>query len=245
MRILVFQHVAVEHPGIFQELWSEGGHILQKIELDEGDQIPDMSSYELLVVMGGPMDVWQEDIHPWLVPEKAAIRRWVTELKRPYLGICLGHQLLAEALGGKVAMMSRPEVGIAEVELTEVGQCDALLTGFSCRVETFQWHGAEVSVLPQGAEILASNEACAVQAMRWGSYAYGFQYHCEILSTTVEDWECIPVYKASLIEALGQAKADMLKETVAERLPKFRRSAELLNRNLLKVIEAAFEPAHK
>lgn len=243
MRILVFQHVAVEHPGIFQEFWSEGGHNLEQIELDEGDSIPELSSFDLLVVMGGPMDVWQEDIHPWLVPEKAAIRRWVTELKRPYLGICLGHQLLAEALGGKVAMMKRPEVGIAEVELTEIGRHDRLLAGFSRRVETFQWHGAEVSVLPQGAEVLACNEACAVQAMRWGPHAYGFQYHCEILSTTVEDWQCIPAYKASLVEALGQAKAETLGQAVSERLPGFRRSAELLNRNLLSVIQAATESA--
>jgi GMP synthase-like glutamine amidotransferase len=245
MRILVFQHVAVEHPGIFQELWSEGGHSLEQVELDEGDRIPELSSFDLLVVMGGPMDVWQEDIHPWLVPEKAAIRRWVTELKRPYLGICLGHQLLAEALGGQVTMMTRPEVGIAEVELTEIGQRDALLAGFSRRVETFQWHGAEVSVLPQGAEVLAGNAACAVQAMRWGPHAYGLQYHCEILSTTVEDWQCIPAYKASLVEALSQAKAETLRETVAERLPGFRHSAELLNRNFLRVIQAAIEPAHK
>ncbi len=245
MRILVFQHVEVEHPGIFREFWSDAGHLLDQIELDQGDRIPDLSCYDLLVVMGGPMDVWQEDVHPWLVPEKAAIRRWVLELKRPYLGICFGHQLLAEALGGKVTMMSRPEVGIAEVELTDVGQRDALLAGFGRRLDTFQWHGAEVSILPQGAEVLASNEACAVQAMRWGSHAYGFQYHCEIIATTVDDWERIPAYKASLLQALGQERAEKLGEVVAGRLPDFRRSAELLNRNLLRMVQAAIEPAVK
>lgn len=245
MRILVFQHLAVEHPGIFRELWSDAGHSLEQIELDQGNRIPELSSYDLLVVMGGPMDVWQEDIHPWLASEKAAIHRWVVELRRPYLGICLGHQLLAEALGGKVTIMSRPEVGIAEVELTEAGQRDRLLAGFDRCVETFQWHGAEVSVLPQGAEVLASNEACAVQAMRWGTHAYGFQYHCEIISTTVDDWERIPAYRASLTQALGQEKAEKLSEVVAGRLPDFRRSAELLNQNLLGMVQAVAEPALK
>jgi GMP synthase-like glutamine amidotransferase len=245
MRILAFQHVAVEHPGIFRELWSQSGHSLEQIELDEGDRIPDLSPYDLLVVMGGPMDVWQEDIHPCLVPEKAAIRRWVAELRRPYLGICLGHQLLAEGLGGKVTMMSRPEVGIAEVELTEIGRQDAILARFDRRFDTFQWHGAEVSRLPQDAVVLASNGACAVQAMRWGPHAYGFQYHCEIVSTTVDDWERIPAYKASLIQALGEDEAGRLGGVVARRLPDFRRSAELLNQNLFAAMKDMVAIIHK
>src|ERR1700738_4280966 len=112
MKILVFQHVSVEHPGVFREFWAQAGHTYDTVELDTGDGIPTLSTYDLIVVMGGPMDVWQAEAHPWLVAEKAAIRTWVKELQRPYLGICLGHQLLADALGGTVSLMSAPEVGL-------------------------------------------------------------------------------------------------------------------------------------
>ena len=149
MRIFALQHVAVEHPGIFRDFWAEAGHELVQVELDAGEAIPPLEEFDLMVVMGGPMDVWQEAEHPWLVPEKAAIRRWVLELDRPFLGICLGHQLLAEALGGVVGPMTAPpEVGLVDVRLTEAGRVDPVLAGFPAVVETFQWHGAEVTRPP-------------------------------------------------------------------------------------------------
>jgi GMP synthase-like glutamine amidotransferase len=242
MRILVFQHVPVEHPGVFRDFWSESGRHWDAVELDAGEPIPDLRRYDLLVAMGGPMDVWEEEAHPWLRSEKQAIREWVIELGRPFLGICLGHQLLAEALGGTVSPMARPEVGLAEVELTPAGQRDPIFAGFATRVETFQWHGAEISRLPNGAEVLASNAASPVQAMRWGRHAYGFQYHMEITSETVTDWELIPAYKTSLERALGIEQASRLDEIVAPRLSAFRHAAKRLNRNLSTMISSTSVP---
>ncbi|PWK60742.1 glutamine amidotransferase class I [Aminobacter sp. AP02] len=113
---------------MFGEFWRAAGHSEHIVELDEGEAIPALDGFDILAVMGGPMDVWQEDAHPWLKPEKAAIRRWVRELDRPYLGICLGHQLLTDALGGEVSLMRQPEVGLATVELTKAGALIGCLT---------------------------------------------------------------------------------------------------------------------
>ncbi len=101
MRILVFQHIECEHPGMFRNYFAELGVEWAVVELDQGQPIPNLNPYDALWVMGGPMDVWDVEEHPWLIQEKEAIRLWVKELKRPYLGLCLGHQLLADALGGR------------------------------------------------------------------------------------------------------------------------------------------------
>ena len=94
-QILVFQHLAIEHPGIFRDFFRDDGINCHVVELDEGETIPDLADFEALWVMGGPMDVWQEDEYPWLRDEKLAIRQAVEDYGMPYVGICLGHQLLS------------------------------------------------------------------------------------------------------------------------------------------------------
>lgn len=242
MRILVFQHLAIEHPGIFRAFWAEAGHGWEAVELDAAGIIPDLQPYDLLVVMGGPMDVWETGKHPWLLTEMAAIRHWVGVLQRPYLGICFGHQLLAAAMGGTVGPMARPEVGLALVTITEAGQADRLLAGFPPTVETFQWHGAAVTDLPPDAVVLARNEACAVQAMRVGPRAWGFQFHIEMTPDTVGEWRDVPEYAASLRQALGAEAAARLDDVVAARLPAFGAAARRLNDNLFDIITQAQHP---
>ena len=108
-RLLVFQHIALEHPGIFRDFLAEDGIEWDAVELDEGEAISDLGAYDGLWVMGGPMDVWEEEAHPWFVAQKAAIHEAVRDRGLPFFGLCLGHQLLADSLGGRVGKAATPE----------------------------------------------------------------------------------------------------------------------------------------
>ncbi len=239
MRVLVFQHIAVEHPGVFRDFLAEDGFHMHAVELDAGEPIPPLDGYDALWVMGGPMDVWEEDRHPWLGPEKAAIREWVAERNRPFLGVCLGHQFLADALGGRVAPMAAPEVGILDVELTEAGRRDPLFAGLAPVSACLQWHGAEVAEPPPGARVLARSPASAVQALRVGRRAYGLQYHVELTPATVSDWSAVPVYARSLEQTLGPGALDRLEVEAAAHMEGFNRAARRLYDNFKGLVAGA------
>jgi len=237
MQILVLQHAAVEHPGIFRDFFNADGFTWHPVEIDEGEPIPDLAPYDLMLVMGGPQDVWQEDAHPWLRPEKEAIRNFVVDMRRPYLGICLGHQLLASALGGTVGPASSPEVGVMTIAQTDAGQRDPLFSNAPDPMRVLQWHGAEITALPPQSLALASSDACRVQALRFQDHAYGLQFHVEITKDTVGEWAEISAYAASLETALGADAVGRLAGEVEELLPAFNRDARTLYDNL-KVLTA-------
>ena len=203
IRFLVFQHIDCEHPGTFRDYFAADGIFWQPVELDDGEPIPDLSGFDALWVMGGPMDAWEEDDHPWLIREKAAIREAVLDRDMAFMGICLGHQLLADALGGEVGPARTPEIGILDVHLTDAGRESPFLSGFSDSVPCLQWHSAEVLAAPEGAEVLVSSPDCAVQAMSYGDRAFSMQYHVEIGPETVPAWGEIPAYKTALEKAAG------------------------------------------
>ena len=103
MKFLSLQHIAIEDPGTFKDFLLEDGHSLTTIQLDEGDSIPsNLDEFDAMLCMGGPMDTHMEQEYPWLIPEKKAISEYVINLEKPFLGFCLGCQLLGEVLGGRV-----------------------------------------------------------------------------------------------------------------------------------------------
>lgn len=235
MRFLVFQHVDVEHPGSFREFMRSDGIAWDTVELDAGEPIPGLAGYDALPVMGGPMDAWEDDLYPWMAPEKQAIRAWV-DSGRPFLGICLGHQLLAAALGGRVGPMATPEVGICPVTLHRAAAGDRLFEGLSSPLSCLQWHGSEVRQLPDGAVLLAGNEACRVQSFRAGDKAYGIQFHVEVTPATVPSWGAIPAYAAALEKALGAGAQARLQAAASAHMDTFVAAARTVYGNFTSLL---------
>ncbi len=235
-RILVFQHLRIEHPGVFRDFFKEDGFDVVTIELDEGEAIPDLNGFDALWVMGGPQDVWQEEKYPWLIDEKVAIRKAVNELNMPYVGICLGHQLLADALGGEVGSGDKSEVGIMQIYKTETGKQSPFLINMSDTMNCLQWHSAEVKTAPAGLDVLSLSDACAIQSLSLGNQVITMQYHQEIINSTVSDWSDIPAYKVALEKALGEDAAEKLEQKALEYMYDFNNTARQFYENWKTVV---------
>ncbi|HZL51850.1 MAG TPA: glutamine amidotransferase [Terracidiphilus sp.] len=192
---IVLQHAAWEGPGLIAVEAKARGLCLDVRRLDQGASIPDSDQVNGLVVMGGPVGAYETDKYPFLT-EECRLLGELAHRNRPVLGICLGSQLLAKALGADVFPGHGPEIGFGFVELTQAGKQDPLFATVGSSIPVFHWHG-DTFDLPEGAVLLASNKEYAQQAFRFGSCAYGLQFHIEPDSSTWLDWqEHLPIERS-------------------------------------------------
>ncbi len=214
----VIQHVAFEGPGSIALAVTDAGAQLTVVRVDGGDAIPppaavaDMAG---LVVMGGPMGV--HDDLGWLADERALLRAAVGA-GRPVLGVCLGAQQLAAALGAPVEPGPAPEYGIGEVHLSADAIGDPVFGPAPSPLPCVHWHG-DTFGLPEGAVRLAGNDAYENQAFRVGARAYGLQFHVEVTASLVAHWgPHLPpgVYlRASDVAHVGRAGDGIVRRFVA------------------------------
>ena len=232
MKFLVLQHINIEHPGIFLDFMKKDKIHIDTIELDEGEKIPKLDSYDAMIVMGGPMDTWQEEAYPWLKTEKEEIHKFVSVMKKPFLGLCLGAQLLSEVVGGKVRKMKNPEIGVMDISIKNT---NSIFSGINKNLKVLQWHSYEVCDLPKNTELLASSPLCGVQAFSFGN-AFGLQFHVEQTNETVPQWACVPEYKSALEKTLGSNALEKFRKEVEINLKIFNGSARTIYDNFKKII---------
>jgi len=234
-RALVLQHMDHDHPGRFLDYFAEDGIIPDLVRVFEGQAIPSFANYDLMFVLGGAQDTWQEEQYPYLAEEKAAIREWVWDKAKPYLGVCLGHQLLATALGGEVAPADKPEVGVFEVSLSDEGRSHAFFAGLPLSQTVMQWHHAEVKRAPQGAKVLASSSLTSVQSLAIDNHALSTQFHCEFSPQTVATWSSLQGYRDVLERELGLNGYEKLKAQCYPLMPEMARNTRAMYENFKKV----------
>ena len=184
MRIHALQHVAFEGLGHIEQWIAAQGYRLRISHLYDGDALPALDDFDRLVIMGGPMNIYEDEQYPWLAAERDFIRRAIAAGKSA-VGICLGAQLLADALGSRVYAGRHKEIGWLPIRVTEAGQKSLLWQGLPTAPVVFHWHGDTFDV-PAGAVHLAESEGCVSQAFVYDNRILGLQFHLESTPQTVE-----------------------------------------------------------
>ena len=238
-KIIILQHISIEDPGYIKDLMIKDNFDLTTIELDEGEKIPEnLDQFDAMFCMGGPMDTWMEKDFPWLIDEKKRIKEFVVDLKKPYLGFCLGCQLLGEVVGGKVVKSNKPEIGILDINFLENKNNDKLFSKFPNTIKSLQWHSYEVQNLEniKNITLIASSPDTKYQIFKFQEHAYGIQFHIEIKKTTVSEWGCVPEYKSALEKELGDGALDKFDQEAKDQMSSMNQYSTILYNNFKNLI---------
>ncbi|MBP9853860.1 MAG: type 1 glutamine amidotransferase [Candidatus Omnitrophica bacterium] len=185
--ILFIKHIDIEGPETIGRFFQDKGYDISIVNLQDGDELPsNLNDIQAVVCLGGPMNVYEEDLYPFLKKENIFIQK-VLQNEIPYLGICLGAQLLAKASGSRVTKSPQREVGFFPVKLTEQGVSDPLFSNLNSSLDVYQWH-EDMAELSDERRLLAASTGCPTQAFKVGSNAYGLQFHIEITDKSIKEW---------------------------------------------------------
>ncbi|MDB2348882.1 type 1 glutamine amidotransferase [Alphaproteobacteria bacterium] len=237
--IIILQHIDIETPGYILDLMNHDNFNLRTIELDKGEKIPsNLNQFDGMFCMGGPMDTWMEKDYPWLIEEKNKIKEFVVDLEKPYLGFCLGCQLLGEVLGGNVVKSTPPEIGILDISMSKHYSSDHLFGEFNSSIKALQWHSYEVRDLEMNKDvtILGSSPTTKYQIFKYKNHAYGIQFHIEIKDNTVSQWGCVPEYEKALEDSLGKEALTKFDQKAQENMKLMNFNAENLYNNFKKIL---------
>jgi GMP synthase-like glutamine amidotransferase len=184
MKIHYLQHVPFEGPANIADWARQKGHRLTGTHLYNDEAFPTMDLFDCLIIMGGPMNIYETEKYPWLQSEKQFIKEAIGH-RKVVLGICLGAQLITDVLGGKVTKNPEGEIGWLPVSFNATALQSPLFKNFPEKVYVFQWHNDTFSTLGGGATCIASSEACNHQAFIYGERVIGFQFHMESTEASI------------------------------------------------------------
>ena len=239
MKAIVLQHIKIEDPGYIKDLMLADGWNFSTIELDEGDKIPkNLNEFDAMLCMGGPMDTWMEKEFPWLIEEKLRIKEFAVDMEKPFLGFCLGCQLLGEAVGGQVVKSKIPEIGILDINFSKDKNQDKLFSSFPDKIKALQWHSYEVKNIEKNKDVtlLASSPTTKYQIFKYKKHAYGIQFHIEVKNNTVTDWGCVPEYKSALEKQLGKGALEKFDKEAKTNMATMNKYSSILYKNFKEII---------
>ncbi|MEM4408220.1 MAG: hypothetical protein QXI19_05695 [Candidatus Caldarchaeum sp.] len=225
MSVLVFRQVPHEHLGTIALSLDAKGIPYRCIDFyDDRSSFYSLDEFKGLIILGGPMNVYETDRYPFLALEERAIGEAINAGK-PVLGVCLGAQLIAKVLGARVYPAREKEIGWYEIRLTEEGRRDGLLGSLSPCETVFEWHG-DTFDLPDGAFCLAESEACKNQAFRFGDSVYGLQFHLEVTAEMVSTWLAVEENRMEIEALSGRINPDGIIAETATRIGSLRTIAD-------------------
>lgn len=211
MNVLIVKHVEIEGPGLIEYLLNQKRISHQVLCLESGARLPKPDDFTHIVLLGGPMNVYEENRYPFLKKEDLFIKE-VIQRGKPILGICLGAQLMAKAMGAKVFKAPVNEIGWYDVSLTRIGARDPLFYNLPKTFPVFQWH-EDTFEIPMAGKLIATSSPIAHQAFRYGENAYGLQFHLEVTEKMITDWVETYVQENGGGQTSPFSKAHVLTET--------------------------------